>query len=131
MPWLHCVVYCQEFDKLEKLVEGEIDDGGFPTAAWVRETMSAGSLMDLNTGRLARKLSAMIKLASRTDEDTEETEAVILEFVDKVRTPPHLKCHDLKHAISLHRQRSANICSFNSFIWPHFCCCFLFCFFFN
>jgi len=98
----------EEFDKLEKLVEGEIDDGGFPTAAWVRETMSAGSLMDLNTGRLARKLSAMIKLASRTDEDTEETEAVILEFVDKVRTPPHLKCYDLKHAISLHRQSSAN-----------------------
>jgi hypothetical protein len=65
-------------------VDEEMDDGGFPTPEWVRETINSGSLTSLNTGRLARKLTAMIKLSARTDEETEETEAVILEFVDKV-----------------------------------------------
>lgn len=86
---LNWVTPVQEFEKLEELVDSEIDDGGFPTPQWVRDTVNAGSLMDLNTGRLARKLTAMIKLASRTEEESEETEAVILEFVDKVTILRH------------------------------------------
>lgn len=56
---------------------------------WITAKIAAGQFLDIDTGRLARKLTTMIKLSDSMlpHNGSEDTESVVREFVDKVCWP--------------------------------------------
>ena len=77
--------FSQEFRKLEEEVDAEMEIDDLSPPEWITERISAGELLDVDAGRLARRLTAMIRHSVTADRPVaEDTEAVITEFVDKV-----------------------------------------------
>ena len=80
-----CTFVSQEFRKLEEEVDAEMEIDCLSPPDWITERISAGELLDVDAGRLARRLTAMIRKTVTADRPVaEDTEAVITEFVDKV-----------------------------------------------
>lgn len=53
---------------------------------WIVQKVAAGEMLDVDAGRLARKLTAMIKRSAAAEQEvSDDTENIISEFVDKVK----------------------------------------------